>query len=131
MEKPTGAIKLMASLIGAFSSWSAWWNYVTLTLNRGQEEEASWRNQYNYLRAYYLSNGLYDVLRESFREIGYTPEALRPLRNPAYRVVEFYAAKLWPGALPDALPIPLIMTRCNRLLSNYGNGRIGAARSKP
>lgn len=59
----------MASLIGVFNSYSAWWNYVTLTLNRGQEQEASWRNQYNYLRAYYLSNGLYDVLRETFRDL--------------------------------------------------------------
>lgn len=125
----------MASLIGAFNSWSAWWNYVTLTLNRNQEQEATWRNQYDYLRAYYLSNGLYDVLREKYRSIGYTPEALRPLRNPAYRTVEFYAAKLWPGALPDALPMITTNEQLQPaieqlwLWSNWGSEKQAAARS--
>lgn len=127
----------MASLIGVFNSYSAWWNYVTMTLQRGEETKATWRNQYNYLRAYYLSNGLYDVLRETFREIGYSPEALRPLRNPAYRVVEFYAAKLWPGALPQALPIVAENDRLQLNIekiwqwSNWGSEKQAVARSFP
>lgn len=92
-------------MIGAFHSWSAWWNYVSISMQRQAATEANWRDQYNYLRAYYLSNGLYDVLRESFSRLRYSNEALSPLRNPAYRVVEFYAMKLWPGSLPDGLPI--------------------------
>lgn len=127
----------MASLIGVFNSYSAWWNYVTMTLNRGEETKATWRNQYDYLRAYYLNNGLYDVLRETFRELGYSPEALRPLRNPAYRVVEFYAAKLWPGALPEALPIIADNDRLQLAIeqlwqwSNWGSEKQAVARSFP
>lgn len=91
-------------LVGAFDSWSAWWAYVTLTLQR-QEQPASWADQYAMLKAYYLNNGVYEVLDALFAGRGLPRQELRPLRNPAFRVVEFYAAKLWPGALPAALPI--------------------------
>jgi hypothetical protein len=57
------------------------------------------------LIAYYLNNSLYDEIREVLYDEGIRAEALKSLRNPAYRIVEFYAAKLWPGALPAALPI--------------------------
>jgi hypothetical protein len=60
---------------------------------------------YRVMRAYYLSNGLYDVLQDVLRRQGVWREALKPLRNPTYRVVEFHAGHLWPGALPGALPI--------------------------
>jgi hypothetical protein len=94
----------MARLVGAFDSWSAWWSYVGLTLKR-QEQQANWADQYNMLRAYYLNNGVYEVIDAMFSGLGVKRQELRPLRNPAFRVVEFYAAKLWPGALPAALPI--------------------------
>lgn len=89
----------MATLIGAFSSWSAWWSYVSLTAQRKGDQSATWRDQYNVLRAYYLNNGLYDVVKNMLVGFGYKAEALKPLRNPTHRVVEFYAAKLWPGTL--------------------------------
>lgn len=76
-----------------------------MTLQRQDAQQATWADQYNMLRAYYLSNGVYDVLRNLLSGLGVKKEALKPLRNPAYRVVEFYAAKLWPGVLPAALPI--------------------------
>jgi hypothetical protein len=60
---------------------------------------------YDLLRAYYVNNGLYDELRDALSVTNMEDEALKPLRNPASRVVEFYASKLWPGALPDGLPI--------------------------
>jgi len=63
------------------------------------------REIYNLLMAYYLNNGLYDVLRAAMVAVGTEDEALKPLRNPAARVVEFYVSKMWPGTLPDALPI--------------------------
>lgn len=63
------------------------------------------REMYELLRYYYYNNGLYDALRAGLYQIGAEDESLRPLRNPANRVVEFYAAKLWPGALPGALGI--------------------------
>lgn len=71
----------------------------------GSPVQSSWRDQYEVLRAYYENNGLYDQLQLGLREGGIRSEARKPLRNPAHRAVEFYASKLWPGALPDALPI--------------------------
>jgi hypothetical protein len=59
-------------------------------------------------RVYYLNNGLYDTLRAALYDVAMETANLRPLRNPAYRVVEFYAAKIWPGMLPDALPLELL-----------------------
>lgn len=94
----------MASLVGAFQSFSAWWSYVGMTLQR-KEQRATWADQYNMLRAYYLNNGVYEVLDTMLSGLGVKRQDLRPLRNPAFRTVEFYAAKLWPGALPNALPI--------------------------
>lgn len=93
------AIKLP---VGAFDSPAGWWNYVTLTLQR-RDQPAPWRDQYQMLRAYYLNNGLYKILADLLSATGL--EAVKPIRNPAYRVVEFYASKLWPGKLPAALPI--------------------------
>ncbi len=63
------------------------------------------REMYALLDAYYANNGLYDYLAMTMHEQGIWKEAIKGLRNPAYRVVEFYPAKLWPGMLPDALPI--------------------------
>lgn len=60
---------------------------------------------YRVLRAYYQNNALYDVISDVLRRQGVWREALKPLRNPTYRVVEFHAGHLWPGTLPSALPI--------------------------
>lgn len=58
------------------------------------------------LWSYYLSNGVYDELKLA----GYflDDDQLKSLRNPAQRVVKFYADTIWPGALPDALPLDLM-----------------------
>lgn len=60
---------------------------------------------YDLLEAYYLTNGLYDGLGAIIKRAGLWHESMKELRNPAHRVVEFYAGKLWPGDLPRALPI--------------------------
>jgi hypothetical protein len=60
---------------------------------------------YRILRAYYFNNSLYDVIQDVLRRQGVWHEGMKPLRNPAYRVVEFHAGHLWPGTLPSALPI--------------------------
>jgi hypothetical protein len=123
----------MARLIGAFDSWSAWWSYVGLTLKR-QEQRANWADQYNMLKAYYLNNGVYEVLDAMFTGLGVKRQELRPLRNPAFRVVEFYAAKLWPGPLPNALPIitdnQAIIPAIEQVWtwSNWGSEKQAAAR---
>ena len=127
----------MASLIGAFNSYSAWWNYATLTAQRQVDQKANWPDQYNMLRAYVLSNGLYDVLRTMITGLGGTKESMRPLRNPAYRVVSFYSAKLWPGTLPQALPIEtdneLIKAPIEQLWqwSNWASEKQAVARNFP
>ncbi len=65
------------------------------------------RTLYEVLRAYYWSNDLYAGIASALRQA--TPAiaspAMRPLRNPTYRCVEFYAAKVWGGQLSDALQI--------------------------
>lgn len=51
--------------------------------------------RYHLLRAYYGNNGLYDDLRRTADSTGMPVPALKSLRNPAHRVVEFYVAHLW------------------------------------
>lgn len=60
---------------------------------------------YPYLESYYHNNGLYDQIMYTMQEMGIWSPAMKPLRNPANRVVEFYATKLCPGSLPMALPL--------------------------
>lgn len=60
---------------------------------------------YRILRAYYFNNGMFDIIADVLRRQGVGREAMKPLRNPAYRVVEFHAGHMWPGTLPGALPI--------------------------
>lgn len=123
----------MAKLVGAFQSWSAWWTYVGLTLQR-QEQRANWADQYNMLKAYYLNNGVYEIIDAMFSGFGVKRQELKPLRNPAFRVVEFYGAKIWPGPLPAALPI---VTENRAIIepiqqvwtwSNWGSEKQAAAR---
>lgn len=75
-------------------------------------EEMPPADLYDLLKWYYLNNGLYDDLTKALYDKSIWTEGMKPLRNPAFRVVEFYAAKLWPGqtpivtdngALPDAV----------------------------
>jgi hypothetical protein len=62
---------------------------------------------YQMLKAFYFSNDLYSALSQSRydRVPRMASEPLKPLRNPTFRVVEFYCSHIWPGSLPDALPI--------------------------
>lgn len=60
---------------------------------------------YEMLWAYYDSNDLYDAVTAAMALQSRWMEAMRPLRNPTFRGVEFHVAHLWPGSLPEALPI--------------------------
>jgi hypothetical protein len=53
---------------------------------------------YNALRVYYAALELAGARHDK------EPETL-PLRTPVHRTVEFYVAHIWPGNLPDALPL--------------------------
>lgn len=72
---------------------------------RAAEQQGTYRDQYALLAAYYRNNALYDQLGRLLYEQGMWSEALKPLRNPVYRIVEFYTAKLWGGPLAEALEI--------------------------
>lgn len=85
------------SRISAAADIKSWARYY--------ETEQPPREMYKLLRMYYLNNGLYDELWDALYAVSAHEQGLRSLRNPAYRAVEFYPAKLWPGALPDALKI--------------------------
>jgi hypothetical protein len=61
--------------------------------------------RYALQRAYYANSGLYERLAQSLYDAGVKSRAIRGLRNPAFRIVEAYPAHLWPGDLPEALPI--------------------------
>lgn len=70
------------------------------------EDKLSAITTYRVLRALYDNNGLYEDLSYILATRGLWKESLQPLRNPANRVVEFYASKTCPGAkLEEALPI--------------------------
>ena len=84
--------------------YAAYWTYVQLTM-RTKTRSFNWAEHYDVLRGYYLNNGLYEALDIAMSGGRGVDASLKPLRNPAFRIVEFYAAKLWPGALPAALPI--------------------------
>lgn len=69
------------------------------------DKELSLADTYAALEFYYHNNGLYALLQQDLMTNGLWTEGMLGLRNPAHRVVEFYVAKLWPGMLPEALPI--------------------------
>lgn len=62
-------------------------------------------NLYDQLMSYYNQNGLYDSLMSASYYLSQWHEAMKPLRNPANRSVEFFASHLMPGVLPDSVPI--------------------------
>jgi hypothetical protein len=60
---------------------------------------------YPVLMAYYNQNGLYQDLMANAFYLNEWHEAMKPLRNPANRSVEFFVNKIIPGVLPESLPI--------------------------
>lgn len=61
--------------------------------------------RYAVQRRYYSQNGLYLDLAKALYEQGVVNRSVRGILNPAFRIVEFYPDHLWPGDLPEALPI--------------------------
>ena len=92
----------MATLAN-YDSYAAY--YSQLVVEQTPPTPAFMREYYRMLNAYYLGNGLYDYLNQQLKSTKTQYHPLKPVRNPAWRVVEFYASKLYPGALPDALPM--------------------------
>ena len=75
--------------------------------------ESNPRSYFDLLDAYYRCNALYDAATIALRNISTGGEPIKALRNPANRVVEFYACTIWPGDLPAALPIVADNKRIN------------------
>lgn len=71
----------------------------------GATSLAGARDLYVLLRSYYLNNALYESLKRVLVESGSKEIDTVSIRNPAFRVVEFYVSHVWQGALPDAIEI--------------------------
>lgn len=92
--------------MATLSTYDSYAGFYSLHVtNQTPPESAFLREYYRLLNAYYLSNGLYDYINQNLSQTKTTNDPLKSLRNPAWRVAEFYAAKLFPGALPKALPV--------------------------
>jgi hypothetical protein len=72
-----------------------------------QNVDRQGRLLYWIMDAYYQGNAVYDRLRRTEA----SGDNLVALRNPVQRVVESYATHVWPGTLPDALPIEALNER--------------------
>jgi hypothetical protein len=57
------------------------------------------------MTAYYENNDLYSAIGLALRDQSAWSPSIKPLRNPTFCAVEFYAATVWPGELPAALPV--------------------------
>lgn len=81
-----------------------YWLRVALAAE-GFNKNVTSKAMYAVLELYYLNNGVYDVVNQVNFDNAIWTEGMKGFRNPAHRTVEFYVSKIWPGQLPDALPI--------------------------
>lgn len=81
--------------------------YYAATIIQGKPVTAAfYREFYQQLKAYAANNGLYDFINNELQAARITWKDVKSLKNPANRVVEFYAALLWPGHdLSVSMPI--------------------------
>lgn len=90
-----------------------WWKAIRHNIQARFGERESplpWREQYALLKSYYHNNGLYEGLNRLLHLRARDGEySMRPLRNPANRVVEFYAAKMWAHKLVPLGPRPAVL----------------------
>lgn len=98
-------MKYLTSLFGGGTAA----NLTTSIRQDGTTSELPYSEVAKLLWHYYLNNGLYDELRLA----GYflNELTLKSLRNPAQRVIKFYLDTIWPGRLPDALPLDVSNNR--------------------
>jgi len=81
--------------------------YYSATIVQGKPPSSSFYRQfYQELKSYYMANGVYDFINNVLDATRISNKDVKGLRNPANRVVEFYAALLWPGHdLDVSMPI--------------------------
>jgi hypothetical protein len=78
--------------------------YRAQVVARITPQELPPRALYEFLKASYLSNGLYDSVRESWAATGYASPNLKAIRNPITAVVDVLGAKLYPDPLVVTTP---------------------------
>jgi len=66
------------------------------------------RNMYSLMQSYYFNNALYDTLSRQLSALNTPMAAIKGLRNPAFRVVEFYPLNVWPGVLPEDSTLKIV-----------------------
>ncbi len=62
------------------------------------------RALYDFLKQAYLTNGLYDGVRDAWAATGYASPNLKAIRNPVAAVVDILGAKLYPEPLTVTTP---------------------------
>lgn len=78
-------------------------NYLT---DQGIQWDSMPNDQrYAILYGYYRCNNLYEWINEIARKQSWKGWEAKPLKNPVFRIVEFHATHLWPGTLPEAMPL--------------------------
>jgi hypothetical protein len=70
-----------------------------------QRRRVNMRRVYEMLELYAANNSLYDTMLQAKWKRGEAMGDVRGLVTPANAVVQAYASTVWPGTLPDALPI--------------------------
>lgn len=68
-------------------------------------DDKSVRRYYEMLEMYAASLALYDAFLQREWDRGKPFKDVRSLMTPANAVIQYYAASIWAGSLPDALPI--------------------------
>jgi len=81
--------------------------YYAATIIQGKPTTAAfYREFYQQLKAYAANNDLYTFINDNLKTTRISWKDVKSLKNPANRVVEFYAALLWPGHdLSVSMPI--------------------------
>lgn len=94
----------MTVSLGQFDSYGG---YLSAKIISGTPpESAFYREFYSLLKAYYAQNSVYEIINSELQQVRISNKDIKGIRNPAYRVTEFYAGKLWSGHdLERALPI--------------------------
>lgn len=76
-----------------------------LTENGVQWADLPTEDRYRMMYAYYRSNSVYDWINEVAKKQNWKGWEAKPLRNPVFRIVEFHGTHLWPGKLPECMPM--------------------------
>jgi hypothetical protein len=92
----------MANTVGTLAGWPRW---RLLPSGNPSAEEGPHREKQAALWSMYEQSGVYDDASLALAAQGTVAEPLRALRQSAHRSVEFFVSTIWPGVLPDALPI--------------------------